>query len=211
MPAPIYPEPTQYSRAAHREAARLSLTGLTLPTNPIPAIDARTGLAKKIKHRRQAVNKAENSPSRFYAKKPRKQPWGPPNESGKSMFQYTDHGELSLGAVYSRDEMLHYLLRHPRNNLCDGNGRRLPLKDQGLVLWIQNPPAQYTHRYGHTLASQSADSRTAPRRTTRSSKASSAWPLTRSSRTLATCTTRSKTPATRTSGVSSGTSTWPSS
>ena len=115
--------------------------GLTLPSGGNSAertldSEALSGL-RRISHRRERKNSPSNNPTSFY--KPlseRPASWGTTSTDNnyKCAFRYTEKGELETGKKYSTDELLQFITQRPQTS-------------QRLILWIQNPPAQFNHRY----------------------------------------------------------------
>jgi hypothetical protein len=70
--------------------------------------------------------------------------WAPDASTGENIFDYTEHGELMPGRQYSTKELHHYLYQHPFHWAKDAGD----YKRSGLILWIQNHPADSKARYG---------------------------------------------------------------
>lgn len=89
-----------------------------------------------ISHRRENKCSISNSPSKFYSPIPEHpKSWGFNPETGRDTFAYTDKGELEINMTYSTGQIYDFIKNRPSR---DGDR---------LILWIQNPPSQYNHRY----------------------------------------------------------------
>jgi len=96
-----------------------------------------------ISHRREHKLSISNHPTKFYASLPgHPKSWGFNPETGRDAFAYTEKGELEPRVTYSTRQIYEFIKCRPEQ---EGS--------EHLILWIQHPPAQFTHRYPRGLES----------------------------------------------------------
>lgn len=108
------------------------------PTQPNPVAPSHPRHQRRfISHRREHKGSISNHPTQFYktlSTHPRS--WGFNRETGRDTFAYTEKGELEANVTYTAQQLFEYIKRPNREG-----------SDEHLILWIQNPPSQFNHRY----------------------------------------------------------------
>lgn len=112
-----------------------------------------SSLKTTIAHTRKSKFRADNDPSRLYARFPTQPNWGPTKGRAKApIFQYYKGGpELYPNRRYSKEELWTFF---------SGAGR--PASRKGMTLWIQSTPSQVNYRYQASSASSKCRYRDCP-------------------------------------------------
>lgn len=134
---PLYPANTARSNLGYA----LPVHTPALPSYPASSLvprwtDGELHYIPCISHKRERKRSVTNDPARFYEALPRVPPsWGlNPRTKKNNLFRYTEKGELELGKKYDTKQLLQFI--------------RTPERPDGrLIMWVQTPPAQFTHRY----------------------------------------------------------------
>lgn len=121
--------------------------------SPSPKRRRTSSLKTTIAHTRKSKFRADNDPSRLYARFPTQPNWGPTKGRAKApIFQYYKGGpELYPNRRYSKEELWTFF---------SGAGR--PASRKGMTLWIQSTPSQVNYRYQASSASSKCRYRDCP-------------------------------------------------
>jgi len=118
----------------HQRHLKIRVLGPPSPSPPAPSFQGQA----KLKQNRKLKDDPDNQPSAFYSTVDPVAPWGPMDNAGRYIFDYFKQSpELWPAKTYSRDQLIQFFL---------GKGR-VPARNDKLIIWIQNTPAQSNERY----------------------------------------------------------------